>query len=416
MKSFARLSADLKHVRLIHFTLLVVCVLCIYSVFAAGRDAYDIWKSLQLLNDAVPQLKSIDDHPKYLATVRPDWAMQLATRLTDVLNRHATKTVAFESKGYGADSSHLAPEAAADSVVVSQLAPFPKLSADLKLHDLRERLKQLHWRVESIADLTDDKEWQKSAPSGSRGLGYSYVSGINLDPTRVNLSNKHTHAVIHVILDLPRLDPQMPDKSHGLPPITEPCETTIEFIDLGSEWFATMFPQLDKNWERLPADVTLREACDWGREQLAAKLEGRNPKILGVEVEGKDLGLFGPAVVIGLLGYILGYLLNLRHTVGLLQKRYSDTVLGKGGDNVPVSLLSEWFGCMQGWWPWSISALTLTFLPAVAVGLPLWRLAGWDPWICVPLALVTFALGIWIIRVAGALAKMEVSEPSGKSE
>lgn len=74
MKRVDCLREDLKHVRLISFSLLIISATTIYLVWSAWTDAPEVGEELRSLRQYLKDLQTAKENPQILTRIREDWA------------------------------------------------------------------------------------------------------------------------------------------------------------------------------------------------------------------------------------------------------------------------------------------------------------------------------------------------------
>ena len=148
---------------------------------------------------------------------------------------------------------------------------------------------------------------------------------------------------------------------------------------------------------------TMEETLAWARGERTRGLSSLKTNILGIEVDGGDIGLLGPVALAGLQLYLLFYLLQIR--AGL-----APTTAARG---VEIGRISPWSGSSRHWLGVSLNTTSLVTLPLLAVWLALNRLLGAPFWVAIPLALISGAMGLMMFVLGRRLSLEKVPAGGG---
>ena len=118
------------------------------------------------------------------------------------------------------------------------------------------------------------------------------------------------------------------------------------------------YPYLKRELEAI-ADLTPNDALAWAAGLQVDGIRGRDPRFFGTSIRGEHLGVVGPVTMIVLHLYLLIMLYNLR--ISIRKGLFDPTLL-------------PWVATMKQSAAIGYSCVTVGVLPAVTVGLALWRL------------------------------------------
>lgn len=138
-------------------------------------------------------------------------------------------------------------------------------------------------------------------------------------------------------------------------------------------------------------EYTPTDALTWAEERQLEGLRGREARLFGASIAGEHLRYVGPVVIIGLHVYMLVTLYGLYFQKAL-----------RMDDPIP------WLAAVPSLLPTVFSGLTLTVVPATALGLMLWRLTTVPIRYAAMWTVVTLGLGTWIVvwaRMLGVQCK-----------
>lgn len=125
--------------------------------------------------------------------------------------------------------------------------------------------------------------------------------------------------------------------------------------------FWAKFPSLKRLWPNVHR-LSLAQAQQWAEGYQMENLNKKNINLLGIDVEGKHIGLIGPMTVFCLLMYMIAYTRQLRTFVQNHPERES---------LLPFS--SAWVGAAPNGFAAAISVSTLIILPQLSIIFTLWR-------------------------------------------
>ncbi len=363
-----QLVDGLKHLRLIHFTLLLVTATTGYLVYASYSIAPETLREAQEFRDLVESLAS--DTPS-LDLLNPEWSERSF--------KASPLGAAYPGEKYPARAYRVLRRFPLDKglqvgrIVGMLEAPYSMeieiLDGPLEGDDFLSRVRSLVAGTDSFlvpcnASLYPDWRGDRSADVKviltCIQAGSAQPGGRGLDAPQVPL--------IH------ELDGRL--------------STRIEQVELARDWrsrFSALFELDNLN------DLDLDELLDFARGDLTSGLSGKNPTLAGLELEGRHVGIVGPVVILVLLVYLVLFLHELDRS---LERRI----------DLDVAFL-PWVGAMPSRWAGFLVWLTLLALPAAVTFLAVYRLVwpnGWVVSLVSTPAILLGAVAAWFSRSAAA--------------
>src|SRR5262245_27344795 len=383
---------ELKHIRLIHFSLALLSGTLLYLVITAWSEAPQLYGEIRRLQSFLGRLGK-EGVP--LKEINPD-ARPPKPDILDQLD----KLMARSSQGDDRIRLRWADNA--------ELPAFPvKFQTDApKPQSLSEQIdavtnKSLGFLVPDVAPdvLEDDHKTIEKWWDQLKGTRFTpSVVGFTIAPGAKEGEGNKCTVTLSVLLRT--LDPM--DRSVRSEQATEAFDIKVklrqESASVPDDWLKQEFPLVEKYRGTLGARSP-EEVLAWTAEQRTKRIESLKPTVFEVEVRPAHVGVVGPLVIATALLYLLS---NVSHLIGLTKEEATR-------DDESVGYFSPWMGATQNWLALTLAGATLVLLPSVAMFFSLWRLAGWAAiWAVAGGVLLGLVPGGLIAWTSARLAKRKV--------
>ena len=343
------LSTAITHVRLIHFTLIIVCIIVLYIVLFA-------WSDVQLVRGELEKLKRIAE--EFASETLPArWERERVESHLKTLER---------SLGV------LTPMNRTNQQQIDMAKQFDR---DFLLRDttgdwLKPTDNMANWRtnLEGLSGLVikevifdpQDVQWAKEKSTDKfYGLGGQLINVVRI----VRISPAATEGELDIELSA--------DSQHfvkGNPTVISSHETKLIKCHIRTErepiaasgWFLKAHPRLctAKRWTVL-GDKSIQDAIKSVDNELSGALKTTKPTLIGMEFRGEDIGWVGPLAILAVMSYLLAFLQHIGHRI----RSIPDSNSARGG------LFAEWIGAMPERLPRIMTCGSIAVLPAATASL-----------------------------------------------
>jgi hypothetical protein len=358
---------ELKHLRVVHFTLQVLCITTLYFVFLAWSNIEQLLVEVDVLENFINEARTPEMFRVYIVSER--------RRDLDHQAKGIRKRI-FERMGtlleITLDESGLA---LVDSYRIKE-GPKPLSFPISSLGTFRDSLFGSAWVMEFVDHLDPININQKEIKSALQGL-----NGIDTHlsvKTKTWPSAKEPGIIELSVIkvekrqsydDFSRREELEPNRYYTveLANASFSFMTHTELWALDAQWFETKFPELQRNWSwlgRLPLEVVKKRVL----EEKDFGLPNQKIEVLNLEVRAKDIGILGPILIMCALVYTWGYGRNVASFV----KDTSSTNLR----NENLGVISPWIGAMKTRTISVVNVFTLIVLPTASVWYSLQMLVG----------------------------------------
>ncbi len=364
-----QLVDGLKHLRLIHFTLLLVTATTGYLVYASYSIAPETLREAQAFEKLVQSLAS--EAPS-LDLLNPAWSERSF--------QASPLGAAYPGKEYP-DRSYrvlwrfpLEPDLPVGRIARQLEAPYSTevevLHGPLEGDDFLDRVRRLVGGADSPLN-----PWFRSHLYSKWREDRSADVEVVLSCTTPSLERPGERG-------LAAAQQMIREEETGR------LTTRIERVEIARDWktrFSTLF-ELDNLDE-----LDLEGLIDFAQGDLTSGLSVKNPTLAGLELEGRHVGIVGPVLILVLLVYMVLYLRELH---GSLDRQV----------DFEVAFL-PWIGAMPSRWAGFLAWLTLLAFPAIVNSFAIYRLV-WPNRLAVSLLVLPAALlgavAAWSTRFAAA--------------
>jgi len=375
---------ELKHVRFVHFSLMLISSVTIYLVLASWTNAPEARKELKAFQRTMHTLSADDSSETSLNFVQimpKDWRDSRSEELLNIVKEAIPEEfkVSIDKKLEAKilnKSIRLVP-------VDNRQRAWPDMASST-MKDWRTAAETKKWHIQKIlkVDINQDvtqkmRDWIESNTSIETVTGGTWFGEqpvlVDLTPDwdYGNGTQKELKLQLRIGLHFVSSDEQgvMYDAKlgHEDGEFAAMCKTAIEKdIGLPREWFQHEYPLLTDKWNYLEGK-TFSDAIESIEEEITARLEERRTNLFGITVHGPDIGYVGPIVILIVLCYMLVCLLNIR---SYLKSHTSAEIKGR------EIAVSPWIGAMSGIPARLLATVGLALVPALAVSCSIWRVLG----------------------------------------
>lgn len=395
------MSECFTHMRLVHNAQTLIGLTVIYLVWSGWNSGTELHSDLTEFLRTVQMARQIVETPESLDVLVPetlDYRTSLNRELSDTLGHPVAASVS--------------------SLPIQLLTSFPEESAPIGTQ--WQELQNQRWLVPRLIAPRDDLEdvrvwlegWRRCLPALQRHLREL--------PRRARAESRRFTTpmlLLQVVDDEPlgsrvvsvMVDARVyvPQRRRSLHPCRRNAASETDVGEFARDNDREVFRELkrfgphpfvvQRDTIRLPLSTSGRypyleraldtigkftptEALTWAAEQQQAGLRGRDARLFGMSISGEHLRYVGPVVIFGLHLYMLVTLCGLYFQKGLRLEG-------------PL----PWLAAMPSLWPTVFSGLTLVVVPAIALGLILWRLTTMPVTLAVVLTALTVGLGGGIV-------------------
>jgi hypothetical protein len=398
------IRADLEHVRFINFSLMAMCFLLIYLVWASWSDANEVLAELNSLKKHVNSALRAKANPEALTNIFPEVGQKLARRWSSLGKlKGLSKTspspminfqraiedfldlpVGFERQGL--------PNLLWPSIRLAPDVEVP-VAGDQSLTDVRERFASAHWDIEVLDHFDGDagklRDWVAKAKSAQfASVDGPNVTGIHFEWPKTDSAGKAriTFEMIFVST-APHGDA---DPAHWVDDQQYVFDWAArrQTLIYSTDRFDKNFPKTKAHWQELSAK-TLEEARTLMSQKTNESLQKKNVKLFEMEFAGQDIGIITPCFIAALLWYLVAYLSNLLEWLKA----------NPHGKARAARFVSPWVGAMPNRWARFVSVFSLILMPLLAVSLSLWRLSNQNLLFALIIALVFAVFGSKCVKL-----------------
>ena len=397
------MSDYLNHLRFVHNTQTVLCLVIIYIVCANWTPGREL-------------LHELDDFARTMHYSRDvvEKSERLAHLVPELSDQHAVMSEAI-SGASGPSVRAIAP------IRVRQLTVLPAETSTVGVQ--WQRLKKHQWLLQTLGEpeegWSEVRAWLDKWKCCQQRLGDILERRRRRRgrPSRFDIRRLKTPSVTMSVTDWPRdakavlarveVAMYFPERWDVAGECCKKATSAAEFVDIvrdykwnlliGVKTFGPYrfvvqsttvrlsqstfdnYPHIQEDLSSI-ANLNLAEAVAWAGSRQVAGVRGRPLQLIGATIRGEHLGLVGPLAVAILHIYML---IMLHVVVSSLRNGLS-----------PPTILS-WAATMKLWLPTSYSLVTLFFLPGCTVFLTLWRLTAFDLYAVLICALILFCMGFY---------------------
>jgi hypothetical protein len=382
-KGLEFLRADLEHVRFITFSLMAMCFILIYLVWASWSDANEVLGELNRLDSGVKSAQRAKTDKHALGVLFPEVGQPLERRWNDrkklvglsktspspminfqrALEDFLDVPVSFEREG-------LSETLWNGLRVLSSEGAFA--NTDTPLIDLRNQFEMTRWNIEVLDHFEGDpapaKGWIRGYADNSSF--YTLVTGPTVGSVRLEWPEKAGPGKATISLEMSVALAVHSDPSNPRPPV-ESRQYTFDWVPrrqalaYSSDRFDRTYSRINAHWKEL-SPKSVSEAKALMIQKTNESLQKKNIKFFEMEFAGEHIGIIVPCFALALLWYLISYLSNILSYL----KQTETTTLARH------SFISPWIGAMANNWAQLISIVGLIVLPSLSVWLSLWRLSN----------------------------------------
>lgn len=399
MKS-SQIREDLKHVRSVHFALLIVSGTMLYLIIAAWSRAPELYAQLFKLTTF---LKNYQTTGVPLKEVDPKKAADISDEVLRTVQKATGTKLAW------ADSSSGRKSGTGPATDLTCRGTNLKTQAGILLMESINHAISAGCQF-SLPVISEDQaklmSKETATPGGNQG-GVGFLTDAYLkDFSVLHDLNGDSGIIVLARTFFPSGDDRTPP-----PPGTEwPTKFQVglrsDTAAFSQNWLQQRFPAVQSHPELLA--VTSEDALRLVAEERTKTLESFKASFLGVEVKPAHIGTVGPVIIVSVLLYLFAY---LRHLSVLVPEEARSP-------RESVDSYSPWLGATKGLLPFAGTLVSVTVIPSLIILLSLWRLTGLAIVWSVVIAMVGgFAPGMLITRVGSRLAvrKIETETPDKSS-
>lgn len=432
MKDLSRMIyEELKHLRVIHFTLLIVCCLNLYLVYQADSNLDAFNREVLDLNGILDKLTSNDsDFP-------PEAYLGFFIHQETQGRRPALKNPFAESEKIKKEIQLLIAKHAQVTVQNNLILITPQ---NFVRHDVRGILSEQNIKGQSLETIRgsflkmastvtfpnhliiDEETIQKLKAMVLSIKGADVMEGpLTAQLTIKEWPSVNRHGLMKVSLGPFQLmgalggqEEYTVNRGAGNPRIPEigypsavsflvPFKADQEELKLHEFWFESKFPQLSQNWLSIK-DEKIESAVENAKlKRLLGVPNQKFVSLLNFEVRGRDLGTLGPILIFTILFYMLSYVSHMasRPFWSLPKTTESST----DSEDWRRSFIAPWIGVVPNLLGVLVSIATLAILPSFAIMYELLTLADWNAIVVFAVTVVCFVLGMAVFNLAQTLRK-----------
>jgi hypothetical protein len=336
-----------EHLRLVHFSLLLISTALLYLTLASWNDANSLRAALEQFRATFEQLADPSaKHHKERAAATFGFALKTAAVS---FNTSVPTVLTFQANVTN------------ESDLLLSASTTPPLFAfkDQDLDQLRLAIEGATWKIRAFSGLSalDSKTWK--TPIKLKGSRPTLKVSVEKDASST-ASNAwallQVYSLTYVLPTDPHIrayyqkDEEM--RGRGLLLVTNLAARVSE------NWFGKTFPSLEKHWPEISGN-TFAEAWRLAVADRTKELRGRSLNLLGLEINAEHVGWIGPLLIFSLLIYLQIYVNHLA-TVKLFT----------------CSPPYPWVGIIPMPSATIVSVLSIMIVPAAAVYLAFWHLIG----------------------------------------
>lgn len=397
------ITGELKHVRVVHLSLVLVSTTILYLVVSAWTDAPELLKEVELFENYTNEI-SLDER-FFVEMMDKDWVKSRADKIFGVLQTEINCEFEADKQltpvNLVKKSMHLLQQDEQDKT-------WPRTPSST-LQSWRKTLDRKRWRIAFISEVDigpDIKNWIESNTGLDVGGGGTYggsgpvLTDLELKWNTMNNTQRELELHLQINRFFVPADAQVVLPTTDLHPLHSIFSVTVgtgleEEASLPTSWLKDNYPLLNDKWDDLNG-YTFSHALESTRSKITGGLEERDPNLLGITIHGSDIGYVGPILIFVILLYMLAHILNINrhfavHAIGNNNKEWRHVLL-------------PWVGAMPGFLPRLLSAGTIAILPAVVVWWAMWRVLLLSVWSLIA-ALTVGVIGAYCTVSGGRISK-----------
>lgn len=381
---------ELKHIRLIHFTLTTLSGTMFYLIIAAWTISPQLYSELLKLEDFLGRFQSGE---------------VLLREIDD------SKAIEIENKFFR-DLENLLSAKEQRRFIAEYELPLHCIQADVKVDLQKSSLSELIDRFvkdsckfltpEKVeGDVADVQFWIKKSMQFEFGISKigPFISRFKLAPDSKQGSGNHASATLAIVYrPVGGNDPDL--RTAASTTIDEEVNLMVTLnmksYSFTNDWFKERFPHVIEYYDAIKARSFL-DALNWAREQRTKEINSLRVPMLGFEVKSVHVGAVGPLVIGAMLLYLLAY---IRHCVVIMPEQAKTA-------KESVRFISPWLGA-QHTLGLIITATTVALLPAAVTALSFFRLLGWSLFSSVVFGFLIFSIGAQIVLTGHQLGDRKV--------
>lgn len=352
---------ELKHVRIIHFSILVVTTAIAYVVIANWTPAVELHSELESFQSIARglELHSLRKDPSVLLRVNPGKFDSILRHIQDALSSTMGSHVSIHQNAvaYLRDFFRLNNQ---DKVSLDSLEAKT-------IWMLRREIEGGEWYIDRIDGLFGDVEKQRKILIGRfdgrrNPTMLAYTVAMNSVP-RDDIHRASGSMSVNLTVTSRGYFPDFPPLD--LVDVDLAWTATVDTVRASKNWFHSSYPLIQRYWDSV-SGMTLDSAMEWASIEETNMLAGHQFSFLGLSFDGKHIGFIGPAIVAILFIYLISYVLHIH-------KRVRIHAAARGPN---VSGIAPWIGVMDNGISQTLSWITLVGASILGIALPSWRLAG----------------------------------------
>ncbi|CAD7849798.1 MAG: hypothetical protein [Olavius algarvensis Delta 4 endosymbiont] len=372
----------LKHIRLVHYTLVIVSFTVFYIVVSVWSDSPELLAEFEKFETAVERIQS--DDLFFLMLLPKKWHQAKIGKLIDDINKiiepENNRRVQVKNQHFIPILKKITKLQKVDDILVR----WPDIQTS-SIENLRNSIENREWQIEKISQVGVDRstklkinEWIRKNIKGktdflAKGTYYAkdlFILDLSL---KKMIGVKKKEVSISLGMDHMFLSTEENSLPVKIGMLKEEFflsgETENENVRMPQGWFKKRenYPRIYTHWDEIK-HKTISEAKQSLKEKMTERLKGRSTNMLGIRISGPDIGYMGPLAIIIILLYLVNYEYYL---YGLLKNRI---VRIKENENLNFAL--PWIGVMQTNLSLFTTFITISLFPAIAVLFAIWRVLG----------------------------------------
>ncbi|MDP8201818.1 MAG: hypothetical protein P9M11_06705 [Candidatus Tenebribacter burtonii] len=346
---------DLKYLRMIHTTSLIILFVVSYLIITSWNSYSLLSRQLQQFSTDINSLKTNKQFSTTIVKFKPLWADKYSQNINTSLLDYTDNSIRLSNSGTNAARDHF------------RLLPTntTNLLVEDILQNLMSNLTLINWKlgvIDSIQKNVDLSVYLNELENKKEHTSYhfsdlavvSWPSEISIGESKINLNLSYYHKSILRILGKTSREKKFTMKW------TEKNDT----INVTEEEVFDVYPLLEKNWEQIHL-LNLKNALDWSNTLKIKPLENKKPQILGLNIETKYIGIISPIVILICQLLILSYLINLLKNFNHL--------LSMDCKSSKFIFTSPWIGTMDNVPAFLFTNISLIIFPSLAASISIWR-------------------------------------------
>lgn len=375
MKTLANVREGLEHVRVVHISLVIVSCTLAYIVVSNWVDAPELAVQIEQLNRDVQALSTGQIDAQTLSEIVPSFADKQGLQLRQDLARRvghqsllrpedvtfasdaqvATATAFFVNRFEPGAIAKARPDEDARNTLVAffvNLFQPGAMASPQTIEHVRDALIALKVTIRKPVcreEPSADELTQYDVRGGRFRSGTANVSGItttsDADHITITLGTEIEYS--------DRMGQRVSEATRyrlNTSAISLNCGTSEEPVPLDAAWFEDRFSHFKGHWEKIKS-MPLDQAVAYAKWLRIEPLRNRRFSMLGLDIDGSDIGYAGSILIGCLLVYLTALLENLREN--------NPSPGESSGDTTRVAEVSPWIGCMKNYWARGITWVSL---------------------------------------------------------